>query len=129
MKKLDEMQITYLTTDTTLAAEIIASNSELRCFIAIFAYQNREPKSFAYGFVRFDKFVKNVDLDNVFFALRKYEILKEHMEKSYDDNPCNFINKIYLEDIKGIQNIENELLKHIDDLSVLQPIWKCDMLL
>lgn len=125
MKKLNEMQIKYLTTDTELGAEIETSSLELRSFISIFAYQYKEQKPFG-KFIKYDKFIKNVDMNNVFFTLMKYEISKEHMEKNWDIHTEDLIDKIYLEDIKGIQNIEKELLKYLEDLSVLQPNWKCD---
>ncbi len=126
MKKLDEIQVKYLITGTELATEIKTNNLELRSFIAIFAYQYKETKPFN-RFIKYDKFIKNVDMDNVFFVLRKYGIFRKHMEKDYDYDPCNIIDEIFLEEIKGIQNIEKELLKYLEDLSVLYPSWKCDI--
>ncbi len=130
MKKLDEMQIKQLTVDTTLAAEFKSNNIELRGFISVFAYQYKEPKTVGNPFgnyVYFDKFIKNVDMDYVFFRLRKYEIAKVHMESNYEIHESYLIDEIRVDEIKGIENIEKELLKYIDDLSVLQPWWKCEM--
>ena len=113
----------YLVTGVTLAAEINSSNSNLRGFISIFAYQYNE-----FGeFLALDKFLKRVDGEELFFVLRKFEVTKEHMDNGWDTSDDDLINSIYIEDIKGIKNIETEILKYIEDISVLEPEWKCDI--
>lgn len=123
IKYLSDWQINNLMIGVTLAAEIDSKNPELRGFISIFAYRYNE-----FGdFVPMDKFLKNVDREDMFFVLRKFEITREHMENGWDTSEGDLINAVYMEDIKGVKNVEIETLKYMGDVSVLAAEWKCDI--
>lgn len=117
-------KIQHLLTGVTLAAEINSSNPNLRGFISIFAYQYKE-----FGeFVEFDEFLKRVNEEEIFFLLRKYELLNECVENGWWVIEEDLVNSIYIEDIKGIKEVEIEILKYIEDITILKPEWHCDIL-
>jgi hypothetical protein len=124
MENLNDNQIKSLITGVKLAAEIKASDIDLSCFISIFAYQYDEQGQYI-EMTKFLKTIKEEDED-VFFLLRKYEIPNEFIKNGWFATDDDLINYIYLEDIKGFKNIENELLKYISNLSILEPEWKCE---
>ena len=123
MKNLNETQIKSLVTGVKLAAELEASDCNLRCFISIFAYQFNELGEY----VEMTKFLKTVNDEDVFFTLRKYEIPDEFIKNGWYASEDDLVNSVYIEDIRGYKNIGDELLKYMSDLSSLEPEWKCEI--
>ena len=123
MKKLNQQQIKNLTTGVTLAAEIKSSCYDLRAFISIFAYQYNELNQY----MKMSKYLKTVKDEDIYFVLRKYEVSKEIIRNGWFLSEEDLINSIFIKDINGYIKIENELLKYISDLNILQADWKCDI--
>lgn len=119
MKHFDLLQKNNLLTGVKLASELKSSKDNLRKFITIFAYEydldgKYKPMS---------KILKsNIDND-VFFELRSYEIPIEYFENNWDVTDDDLINDIRIEDIKGMDNLENKLSEYIDDISIFKPEW------
>lgn len=123
MKNLNETQIKSLVTGVKLACELEASDYNLRCFISIFAYQYNELGEY----VEMSKFLKTINDEDIFFILRKYEIPDEFIKNGWYASEGDLVNSVYIEDIRGCKNVENELLKYMSDLSLLEPEWKCEI--
>lgn len=125
MKKLDEQQRKNLLTGVKLATELNTNISDMRAFISIFAYQyDIFGKS-----EEVSKFLNSVDNEEIFFQLRKYEINKEFIEKGWYPSENDLINSVLIKDIQGLEIVEQELLKYMNDLSILRGEWECDNLL
>lgn len=93
--------------------------------ISVFAYQyDREGK-----YIGMSKFLRKIDEESVYFVLRRYEIPKEFIDNGWFPSEDDLIDSVYIEDIKGVENIEEEILKYIDDITILEPEWKCDIIL
>lgn len=122
MRNLNEIQIKSLITGVSLAADVEASAHNIRCFISIRPYQYNE---FA-ELVEMTNFLKKIDSVEIFFVLRKYEIPDDYIKNGWDVCEHELINFVYKEDIKEFKNLENVLLKYMNDLSSLEPEWKCE---
>lgn len=123
MECLNESQIKSLATGVKLAAELKPSDHNLRCFISVFAYQYNELGEY----IEMTKFLNKTSESDLFFVMRKYEIANEFIENGWYASDDDLVNSIYLEDIKGIEELEKELLKYMSDLSILEPEWKCEI--
>lgn len=123
IKGLNEMQKKNLITGVKLASELEASRKDLRCFISTFAYQYNEFEEY----VEMTKYLNVVKDENIFFSLRKYEIPDEYIKNGWYPSDDDLVNSVYVEDIRGYKNLENEILKYTSDMSLLEPEWKCDI--
>lgn len=110
IKKLS-IQRNNLLTGVPLAVELPATTNELRSFLVV-----HTEKNYVSEFV-------NANIDPIFW-LKKYEIPKFYIEGNYDVTEDELINLIYVYDIKGYSELENVLLKYLDDLTQLVAFWK-----
>lgn len=117
------MQKKNLITGVKLASELRASDYNLRCFISIFAYQYNEHGEY----IGMSRYLKNIEDEEIFFVLRKYEIPDDFIKNSWYVSEDDLINSVYIEDVRGFENVEEEILKYMGDISNLQPEWKCDI--
>ncbi len=123
--KLDARQINNLYTGVKLATELRATNDNLRKFLTVQGYSydvNGE-------IIEFNKILNKNILNDIYFELRCYEISVDYYINHWDVTEDNLINEIYQDDIKGIDALELQLKKYIEDFSVLKPEWYCDNLL
>ena len=114
-------QINELITGVQLSAEIQSSSPELRRFISVCGYANK-----GHHGKRLDKIINNEKLATTAFWIQDYEVSIEYIEKDWEIPDNEIVNNYYLSDIIGIENLKEELLKRISDLSILIPHWKCD---
>ncbi len=123
--KLDTRQINNLYTGVKLVTELRATNDNLRKFLTVQGYSydvNGE-------IIEFNKILNKNILNDIYFELRCYEISVDYYINHWDVTEDNLINEIYQDDIKGIDALELQLKKYIEDFSVLKPEWYCDNLL
>lgn len=123
--KLDTRQINNLYTGVKLATELRTTNDNLRKFLTVQGYSydvNGE-------IIEFNKILNKNILNDIYFELRCYEISVDYYINHWDVTEDNLINEIYQDDIKGIDALELQLKKYIEDFSVLKPEWYCDNLL
>lgn len=123
--KLDTRQINNLYTGVKLATELRATNDNLRKFLTVQGYSydvNGE-------IIEFNKILNKNILNDIYFELRCYEISVDYYINHWDVTEDNLINEIYQDDIKGIDALELQLKKYIEDFSVLKPEWYCENLL
>lgn len=122
--KLDRKQINDLCTDVTLATELKSEHSDIRKFLTVTGYYYNDDGEK----IRLGKFLKS-NTDNIYFILRCYEISVDYYINNWDVTEDDLISEVYQDDIKGIEALELELSKYIQDYSVLKPEWYCDNLL
>ena len=119
---LNITQRNNLRTGVNLAAELPSSSPNLRKFITIHSYSyNPDGRR-----VKLGKILNAVCLDDVYFELRCYELPIDYIN-SWDVTEDDLTNKIYLDDIKGVELLENELQKYLPNFSALVPEWHCDV--
>ncbi|MBD5523594.1 MAG: hypothetical protein HDR04_04090 [Lachnospiraceae bacterium] len=123
--KLDVKQINNLRTGVKLATELEASNSDLRRFLTIQGYTYDEKGAI----IKLEKILNVNILGNIYFELRCYEISVDYYINHWDVTEDDLTSQLYQDDIKGIDALEVELGKYIEDFSVLKPEWYCDNLL
>ena len=123
--KLDVKQINNLRTGVKLATELEASNSDLRRFLTIQGYAYDEKGAI----IKLEKILNVNILGNIYFELRCYEISVDYYINHWDVTEDDLTSQIYQDDIKGIDALEVELGKYIEDFSVLKPEWYCENLL
>lgn len=123
--KLDVKQINNLRTGVKLATELEASNSDLRRFLTIQGYTYDEKGAI----IKLEKNLNVNILGNIYFELRCYEISVDYYINHWDVTEDDLTSQLYQDDIKGIDALEVELGKYIEDFSVLKPEWYCDNLL
>lgn len=111
------MQINELITGVQLSAELCSSSPELRHFISFCAYTEKG---------RIDRILNSDKVNTALFWVRDYEVPAYYIENDFDDADSEFVNSFFMNDIRGIENLENELLKRVDDLSIFIPAWKVD---
>lgn len=122
---LDIKQINNLCTGVKLATELKASNFNLRKFLTIRGYSyNNEGKV-----VDLSKILNKKISSNIYFVLRCYEVSVDYYINDWDVTEDELVNEIYQDDINGIEELESELIKYIQDFSVLKPEWNCENLL
>lgn len=61
--------------------------------------------------------------------MRCYELSNDYYVNNWDVTEDVLTSEIYQDDIKGIEELEIELSKYIQDYTVLKPEWYCDNLL
>ena len=118
--ELSRKQINELITGVLLSAEISSSSPELRHFVSVRGYIETER-----GKDVLDNYINESKLETTVFFIMDYEVPKGYIENDWEI-PDNMIkNYIFIEGIVGIENVQKELKKHIPDLSLLEPHWKC----
>lgn len=117
----DIKQLNNLSTGVKLATELKSSNDNLRKFLTVLGYSYNNGK-----IIMLDKYINNKSLNNIFFELRCYEISVDYLNYNWDITEENLESEIYLDDIKGVESLEKELLNYIKDFSVLLPEWNCE---
>lgn len=123
--QLNTKQINNLCTGVKLAAELKAQNSSLRKFLTIQGYSYDNNKRLT----KLEKFLRPSVLDNIYFELRCYELSVDYYTNNWDVTEDDLTSEVYQDDIKGIEELERELSKYIQDYSVLVPEWYCENLL
>ena len=123
--KLDVKQINNLHTGVKLATELEASSSDLRRFLTIQGYTYDEKGAI----IELEKILNVNILGNIYFELLCYEISVDYYINHWDVTEDDLTSQIYQDDIKGIDALEVELGKYIEDFSVLKPEWYCENLL
>lgn len=119
---LNITQRNNLRTGVKLAAELPSSSPNLRKFITIHGYSyDHSGKP-----VALKKVLNAVCLDDVYFELHCYELSIDYCINNWDVTEDDLTNEIYLDDIKGMELLENELQKYLPNFSVLVPEWHCD---
>jgi len=119
--ELSRKQVNELITGVQLSAEIISSSSELRHFVSVRGYIETDC-----GIKLLDKIISEDKIETTVFWIRNYEVPKEYIENDWEIPDDKIMNYIYIKGIVGIENVQKELKKHISDLSLLKPHWKCD---
>ena len=118
--ELSRKQINELITGVLLSAEISSSSPELRHFVSVRGYIETER-----GKDVLDNYINESKLETTVFFIMDYEVPKEYIENDWEI-PDNMIkNYIFIEGIVGIENVQKKLKKHIPELSLLEPHWKC----
>lgn len=119
--ELSRKQINELITGVQLSAEIPSSLPELRHFVSVRGYIETEC-----GIELLDKTISEDKIETTNFWIRDYEVPNEYIENDWEIPDDKILNYIYIKGIVGIENVQKELRKHISDLSLFVPHWKCD---
>lgn len=123
--KLDTKQINNLCTGVKLATELKSEKINLRKFLTIQGYSyNADGK-----IIKLEKNLTPSILGNIYFELRCYELSMDYYLNNWDVTEDDLASEFYQDDIKGLEALEMELSKYIQDYSVLKPEWYCDNLL
>ena len=120
--KLTQQQINNLITGRQLAAETAASSPELRRFVTIHGYEYDE-RGHAKSLSNTLAYSK---IQSALFEIWAYEIKSEYIENGWDVTEDDFESYVYIDDIKGLENAETELEKHMTDFSLLVTSTNCD---
>lgn len=123
--KLSTEQINNLCTGVKLATELKSENCNLRKFLTVQGYRYNINGEIIY----LEKFFSPSILNNIFFEVRCYELSNDYYVNNWDVTEDVLTSEIYQDDIKGIEELEIELSKYIQDYTVLKPEWYCDNLL
>lgn len=110
-----------LITGIALAAELPASSSKYKKYLTVCGYQlDVSGKK-----MRMDKFLNSTPNRGIRFRLHCYELPIEYIENDWWIGQEELINRICIDEIEGIENLEHELSKFLKDFSKLLPEWKC----
>jgi len=121
MKRLNQNQINNLITGTSLAAELVSSHPDFRSFISTSGYLKGKTKN-----KLISRSLNSAEKEDIYFCIRKYEINRIYLDNDWDVTDDEIVNSVHLVDIKGIENLERQLNRMIDDLSILEGDWNCD---
>lgn len=122
--KLDLRQCNHLRTGVRLAAELTPSRSNHRKFITIASYRcDTEGRRIA-----LTKILNSISLEEVFFEVFCYEISNDYYVNNWDVSKEELLCVANTKDIQGIEKLETEIRKHLQDFSLLVPEWHCDNL-
>ena len=123
---LSVRQINNLCTGINLAAELKSEEFNFRKFITIHGYSYDG----AGKRIKLRNVLNNLNIiSQIYFELHYYEISIEYYINNWDVTEDDLVNAVYKDDIRGIENLEVELLNYIQDFSVLKPEWYCENLL
>ncbi|MDR2940788.1 MAG: hypothetical protein LBV08_10810 [Clostridiales bacterium] len=111
-----------LLTGKTLAAEIPSSANGLRSFVSTGAYRIDEMGRSQSP----SKFINSKYQDEYKFWFWCYEIGVEFIENGWDILDGDLINPTYKKGINSVKELEHELVKYLEDLSILDVEWRCD---
>ena len=123
--KLDTQQINNLCTGVKLATELKTLNSDFRKFLTVQGYRYNDDGEI----IELNKVINKSILNDIYFELRCYEISIDYYINHWDVTEDNLLNQIYQDDIKGIDALELELKKYIEDFAIMKPEWYCENLL
>ncbi len=123
--QLDTQQINNLCTGVKLATELKSENPNLRKFLTIQGYSYNDDGKI----VGLERVLKPSIVDNIYFELRCYELSIDYYINNWDVTEDDLASEVYQDDIKGIEALETELSKYIQDYSILKPEWNYDNLL
>ncbi len=113
-----------LCTGVKLAAELVASDRNLRKFLTVQGYTYDRGK-----LISLRKNIDTVVHDKIYFELRCYELPIMYFEEKLDVTEDDLINESYKYNIKGFEELENILSSFVKDFSILTPEWNCDNLI
>lgn len=122
---LETQQINSLCIGTKLATELKCSDEKFRKFLTIQGYRYNAQGKIS----KLDKTMNTNIRNDIFFELHCYEISDIYYINHWDVTEDDLVNEIYKDDIKGITALEKELIKYLNDFSLLKPEWYCDSLL
>lgn len=115
-------QINNLITGNALAAELTASRLGLRKFIVVSGFELNERGQWK----RLSKVLNTDKCETAIFQIRCYELPEEFITNSWDVTEDVLTEDKIIDQLRGIQALERELEKYLDDFSVLVPEWKCE---
>lgn len=118
--RLSILQINNLIAGNRLAAELPASAPTLRRFADVtgYMYHDRGMRCRLSGTISRDK------QETAMFQVRDYEIAAVYIENGWDATEDECVHYHCKDEIPGISGVEQELLEHLSDLSLLVPEWK-----
>jgi hypothetical protein len=126
IQNLNINQKNLLLSGNNLAAELPSTLTGHRCFLIIHPYILVDK----YGSIVTQKPTKVLNEEgkesDLLFSILKYEITQADMDKGYGIKNEDFKNRDFINDIKGIRNLENELNKRMSNIEILVPEWKID---
>ena len=108
-----------------LATELKTLNSDFRKFLTVQGYRYNDDGEI----IELNKVINKSILNDIYFELRCYEISIDYYINHWDVTEDNLLNQIYQDDIKGIDALELELKKYIEDFAIMKPEWYCENLL
>ena len=110
------MQIKSLLTGLTLTAELKSDESDIRHFITVDCYEYDEFNNVK----EMSKFLKPVSkINKVYFIIREFKVNKKFIDMGLYVGDDELLEDKCLKDIYGLEELNNELLKVMDDLSLL----------
>lgn len=121
----DMKQINNLCTGVKLASELKSRSDNLKKFITIYGYKYDDRGKR----VVLEKILGKNKPEDIYFILHCYEISIDYYINNWDVTEDELENEIYIEDIKGVESLENAIRNYTQDLSIFQPEWECDNLL
>ncbi|MDE7284006.1 MAG: hypothetical protein K2N85_10565 [Lachnospiraceae bacterium] len=124
--QLGMKQINNLCTGVKLAVELKSEEDNLRKFLTVQGYRYNADGQV----IRLEKVLNKPDfLDTIYFEVRCYELSVDFYTNHWDVTEDDLASEVYLDDIKGVKELEKVLSDYIQDYSVLRPEWECDNLL
>ena len=121
-KKLGIKQINNLRAGNTLSVELDNQTPNIRTFISLGAYQISQ----GLGGSSLSSRYLNASWDDVVFWLRKYDINDFYIKNNIYITDKELENSEHIKSIPTLLELENKLLKYIDDLSILDIETKYD---
>lgn len=109
----DTLQINNLLMGIGLACELEATSEMNRAFVKVQVINKQ-------------KFINKIDPNSAIFYLRKYEVASKYLDNDWDVTDDELFDSVYEVDIIGIENLEIQLGKYLDDFRRLVSEWKCD---
>ncbi len=118
-------QLNNLRTGVRLAAELSTTTINHRKFITVKGYSYNT----AGRRVGLKNVLNDISLDDVFFEVRCYEISNDYYVNKWDVTEDDVVSVAYIDEIKGVKRLEEEIMRFVSDFSLLVPEWNCDNLL
>ena len=118
---LSQLQINELIKGIQLTAELPSGAPSNRRFVTVAGYAEENGMA-----KKLDKRIYPKKSDEVIFWLRDFEISDEYIKNHWDTAESDLINSYFINGIRGIAALEVELVKHIDDFSLLIPDWETE---
>lgn len=122
---LSVKQMNELCTGVKLAAELTPSNPNLRKFLTVQGYVLNDVGKVTMP----SRFLSPKASSNIYFLLRCYEVPVRYFEERLDVTEDDLVNEVYVDNIKGITELERNLNDYIQDHLLLVPEWNCDNLI
>ncbi len=122
---MNTKQINDLCTGVKLVIELEATEISFRKFLTVQGYIINDDGNIT----KPDKYLNSNKINDLYFEVRVYELSVEYYINEWDVTEDDLKNEIYLDGIKGINQLELILNEYIADFSELKPEWDSDNLL